>query len=62
MMPKVIFCPKCHKRIRIPLKGFENLEVKMGITIECGNVTMWGNKRTQCTGKVVIKSKSKETV
>ncbi len=44
------------------MKGFENLEVKMGITIECGNVTMWGNKKTQCTGKVVIKSKSKETV
>ncbi len=60
MMPKIIFCPKCHKRIKIPMKGFENLEIKNSITIECGNVTMWGKKKTQCSGKVIIKSKKEE--
>lgn len=60
MIPKVVFCPKCRLPIKIPLKGAENIEVTVTLTIECGHITRFKGKDIKCAGKVVIKSKKEE--
>lgn len=60
MIPKIVFCPKCRRRINIPFKGGENIEVLSTLTIECGHKTQFKDKTVTCTGKVVIKSKTQE--
>ncbi len=47
IVPKIVFCPKCHKPIKTRLNG--SIEVAAKITIECGDKT--------CSGKVVLKPK-----
>lgn len=52
MIPKIVYCPNCKKRINVPrflLSG--NIQVKDGITIECGD--------KKCGGKVNIKTELK---
>jgi lysophospholipase L1-like esterase len=48
MIPKIVYCPKCHKIIRVPLRGAQNIEVLTNIIIECAD--------KNCKGKVVIKN------
>jgi hypothetical protein len=48
MLPKCVFCPKCHKRINVP-KLASNIKVETGfITIECVD--------KNCKGKVKLKT------
>jgi hypothetical protein len=56
-MKKVVFCPKCHKPIKVP-DFIEKLTVVAGfVTFECGNVTQFASgKQTKCTGKVKLKT------
>lgn len=60
MIPKVVFCPKCRKPVKIPIRGGENIQVLTDLTIECGHKTQWGKKLVACDGKVVIKNKKNE--
>lgn len=61
MIPKVVFCPKCHKPVKTRIRGGENIQVLTDLTIHCGHKTLWGNKLlVACDGKVVIKNKKNE--
>lgn len=48
MIPLVMFCPKCKKRINVP-KFINNVNVLTEINIECAD--------KKCGGKVRIKNK-----
>jgi hypothetical protein len=45
-MPKVVFCPNCHKKIIVP-RFVHQVNVISDIKIECSDKT--------CKGKVIIK-------
>lgn len=52
MIPKIIFCPKCHKIINVP-KIAGQINVLSGfITIECGD--------KKCGGKVKLKTEKQK--
>lgn len=51
MIPLVLYCPKCHKKISVP-KFINSLNVLNGITVECAD--------KKCGGKVKIKSQQKQ--
>jgi hypothetical protein len=53
MIPLILYCPKCHKRINIP-KFINNLNVLTDINIECAD--------KKCGGKIKIKNKNNGNV
>lgn len=60
MIPKIVFCPKCRIKIKVPPMITDgNIIVQAGfITLECGNTISFngGKKLVKCTGKVKIKN------
>jgi Zn ribbon nucleic-acid-binding protein len=57
MIPRVVFCPKCRRPIKIPIRGADNVQILTNITIQCGHETKFKGKSVKCDGKVVIKAK-----
>lgn len=52
MIPKVVFCPLCHKRINVPKIAGQINVVSGFITLECTD--------KNCSGKVKLKIKKQE--